>query len=132
MFDDWKKICEEFMVSTNSNELVFKHPEFTNQGEEKAGQKIETTNVAFKGVLEKLGLSKDADGRQRTVYSIRHTAISNMLRRGISINAVSKNAGVSIDTLSRAYDHTQSDDYVAEITKNDYTRFDEKREKLKT
>ena len=132
MFDDWKKICEEFMVSTNSDELVFKHPEFTNQGEEKAGQKIETTNVAFKGVLEKLGLSKDADGRQRTVYSIRHTAISNMLRRGISINAVSKNAGVSIDTLSRAYDHTQSDDYVAEITKNDYTRFDEKREKLKS
>ena len=54
-----------------------------------------------------------------------------MLRRGISINAVSKNAGVSIDTLSRAYDHTQGDDYVAEITKNDYTRFDEKREKLK-
>ena len=93
-----------------------------------AGQKIETTNVAFKGVLEKLGLSKDADGRQRTVYSIRLTAISNMLRRGISINAVSKNAGVSIDSLSRAYDHTQSDDYVAEITKNDYTRFDEKRE----
>ena len=77
-------------------------------------------------------MSKDADGRQRTVYSIRHTAISNMLRRGISINAVSKNAGVSIDTLSRTYDYTQSDDYVAEITKNDYTRFDEKREKIKT
>lgn len=77
-------------------------------------------------------MSKDADGRQRTVYSIRHTTISNMLRRGISINAFSKNAGVSIDTLSPAYDHTQSDDYVAEITKNDYTRFDEKREKLKT
>ena len=55
-----------------------------------------------------------------------------MLRRGISINAVSKNAGVSIDTLSRTYDFTQSDDYVAEITKNDYTRFDEKREKIKT
>ncbi len=85
-------------------------------------------NVAFKSVLDKLGLSKDADGKQRTVYSIGHTAISNLLRQGISINAVSKNAGVSIDTLSRAYDHTQSDDYVAEITKNDYSRFDEKRE----
>ena len=58
--------------------------------------------------------------------------MSNMLRRGISINAISKNASVSIDTLSRAYDYTQSDDYVAEITKNDYTRFDEKRGKLKT
>jgi len=35
-----------------------------------------------------------------------------------------KNAGVSIETLTRAYDHTQSADYIMELTKSDYTGFD--------
>mgnify|MGYP001360111803 CR=1 len=67
------------------------------------------------------------DGKQRTVHSIRHTAISQALRRNVSLNAISKNAGVSIDTLTRAYDHTQSSDYIMESTKHDYTGFDDRR-----
>ena len=90
----------------------------------KKGKAIETTNVVSKGVSEKLGIGTDADGKQRTVYSIRHTAISQALRRNVSLNAISKNAGVSIETLTRAYDHTQSSDYIMELTKHDYTGFD--------
>ena len=86
---------------------------------------IGTTNVATKGVLKRLKLSTDANGNQRTVYSIRHSAISNALRRNVSLNAVSKNAGVSVETLSRAYDHTESADYILEMTKHDYTGFDQ-------
>ncbi len=124
LFADWKKHCAEFNVTTNPTDLVFRHPHFSNQGAAKFGKQIETTNVAFKGVLEKLGIGKDADGKQRTVYSIRHTAISQALRRNVSLNAISKNAGVSIETLTRAYDHTQSSDYIMELTKHDYTGFD--------
>ena len=124
MFDDWKRVCEEFNVPTETKDLVFKHPETTNHGKDKKGEAIDTTNVAFKGVLDKLGIRTDADGKQRTVYSIRHTAISQALRRNVSLNAISKNAGVSIETLTRAYDHTQSSDYIMELTKSDYTGFD--------
>ena len=125
MFADWKRICQEYSHSTNPTDLVFRHPESTNQSGH-AHEEIETTNVAFKRVLEKLGLSKDADGKQRTIYSIRHLAISQALRRNVSLNAISKNAGVSIETLTRAYDHTQSADYILELTKSDYTGFDKK------
>ena len=125
MFADWKRICQEYNHSTNLTDLVFRHPESTNQSGH-AHEEIETTNVAFKRVLEKLGLSTDADGKQRTIYSIRHLAISQALRRNVSLNAISKNAGVSIETLTRAYDHTQSADYIMELTKSDYTGFDMK------
>ena len=53
MFEDWKKICAEFCVSTSQKDLVFRHPSFSNHGAEKTDQPIETTNVAFKGVLKK-------------------------------------------------------------------------------
>ena len=125
MFEDWKKICAEFGVSTNSTDLVFRHPSFSNHGAKKIDQPIETTNVAFKGVLDKLNLGTDADGRQRTVYSIRHSIISHLLADGVNLNAISKNAGVSIETMTRAYDHTESVDYINEITKADKTKFDE-------
>ena len=124
LFADWKQHCENFNVTTEPTDLVFRHPDFSNHGEEKAGEEIETTNVAFKRVLDKLGIGKDADGKQRKVYSIRHTAINNSLRRNVSLNAISKNAGVSVETLTRAYDHTQSSDYIMELTKHDYTGFD--------
>ena len=130
MFDDWKKHCEQFNLTTDASDLVFRHPDNTNQGEAKIGQAIGTTNVAFKRVLKRLKLSTDANGNQRTVYSIRHSAISNALRRNVSLNAVSKNAGVSVETLSRAYDHTESTDYILEMTKHDYTGFDYRTSKI--
>ena len=34
-------------------------------------------------------------------------------------------AGVSVKTLSRAYDHTESADYILEMTKHGYTSFDQ-------
>ena len=40
-------------------------------------------------------------------------------------SAVSKNAGVSVETFTRAYDHTESADYILEMTKHDYTGFDQ-------
>jgi len=123
LFADWKTSCRQFGIQTNSKDLVFRHPPSTNQ-KGKADLEIHTTNVAFKRVLEKLDLSTDADGKQRTLYSIRHTAITYALRRNVSLNAISKNAGVSVETLTRAYDHTQSADYIMELTKSDYTRFD--------
>ena len=123
MFADWKRNCQEYNHSTNPTDLVFRHPDSMNQSGHNH-EEIETTNVEFKRVLDKLGIGKDADGKQRIVYSIRHTAISNFLRRNVSLNAISKNAGLSVETLTRAYDHTQSSDYIMELTKHDYTGFD--------
>ena len=45
-------------------------------------------------------------------------SISSHLFRNVNLNAISKNSGVSVETLTRVYDHTQSEDYIAEIVKN--------------
>ena len=76
-------------------------------------------------MLEKLDLGADAAGRQRTVYSIRHSIISHLLADGVNLNALSKSIGVSIETTTRAYDHTECVDYINEIAKADRTKFDE-------
>ena len=60
MFADWKRICWEYNHSTKPKDLVFRHPESTNQSGH-THEEIETINVAFKRVLEKLGLSTNAD-----------------------------------------------------------------------
>ena len=103
-------------MTTNKTDYVYRHPPFTNIG--KAHQPVHNTNPAFQRMLKRIGLDKDAEGRAYSIYSIRHSAITWSLMRNVNLNAISKNSGVSIETLTRVYDHTQSENYIAEIVKN--------------
>ena len=104
-------------IGTNKEDFVYPHPHFTNR-KDKVGKPVHNTNITFQRVLRVLGLDKDSEGRAYSIYSIRHSVITRSLMRNVNLNSISKNSGVSVETLTRVYDHTQSEDYIAEIVKN--------------
>jgi hypothetical protein len=54
-------------------------------------------------VLEEAKLKTDMEGKPRTLYSLRHTAIVTAVRDGISINTLAANARTSPDMIDRFY-----------------------------
>jgi Phage integrase SAM-like domain len=57
----------------------------------------------FMAVLEEAKLKTDMEGKPRTLYSLRHTAIVTAVRDGISINTLAANARTSPDMIDRFY-----------------------------
>ena len=63
----------------------------------------------FTAVLRLAGLKTDKDGKDRTMYSLRHTAVTAALRSGISPEIVAANSRTSSDMIRRFYaSHIQS------------------------
>jgi len=63
----------------------------------------------FEIVLKDAGLKQDANGKNRTLYSLRHTAIVKGMRDGISPDTLALNARTSLDMIDRFYgSHVQS------------------------
>lgn len=57
----------------------------------------------FTAVLELSGLRRDAEGKARTLYSLRHTAIVTAIRSGISNQIIASNARTSVNMVERFY-----------------------------
>lgn len=57
----------------------------------------------FNAILEMTNLKVDSFGKQRTLYSLRHTAIVTALRSGIPIAVIAANSRTSIDMINRFY-----------------------------
>lgn len=57
----------------------------------------------FSIVLELSGLKRDAEGKNRTLYSLRHTAIVAAIRQGIPISIIAPNARTSELMINRFY-----------------------------
>ena len=72
----------------------------------------------FEHVLKEAGLKLDKQGRVRTLYSLRHTALMFRLLKGdkIDIFKLAHNALTSVDQLERFYlSHTQSRMIIKEL-----------------
>lgn len=130
-FDRWKEICEYHKMSCEKEDYVWRHPWFGRTDKESVNKPVLNTYEAFKRVLTHLDLlfygEPDQAGRmrERTLYSIRHSAITWALQRNVPIEAISKNVGSSIETLQRVYDHSVATDYMMLITQQDPTHMDE-------
>ena len=122
----WQDICKQYGITTGQTDYVFRHPEFTNKGQEFVGKPIDTTNQAFQVVLRRVGLESDVEGRKRSVYSIRHSAITWALQGNVNAVSVAKNAGTSLEMIQKFYDHSLSTDYISELTKFDVTGADDR------
>ena len=77
--------------------------------------KLEHREYALKGlarqfevVLRQSGLKKDREGKNRTLYSLRHTGITRAIRDGLSYDVVAANARTSTDMIRRFYGHISS------------------------
>lgn len=122
----WQDICKQYGMTTEKLDYVFRHPPFTNQGAGKIDKPIDSTNPAFQAVLRRLGLETDVEGRRRTLYSIRHSAITWALQGNVNPVSVAKNAGTSLEMIQMFYDHSLSTDYISELTKFDVTGADDR------
>lgn len=122
----WQDICKQYGVTTSPSSFVFRHPHFTNKGQDYVDKPLDTTNQAFQVVLRRLGLEADVEGRKRSVYSIRHSAITWALQGNVNAVSVAKNAGTSLEMIQKFYDHSLSTDYISELTKFDVTGADDR------
>ncbi len=84
------------LVAAKSNEHVFT----TRLG---SVANIASLNRAFNALLDDLGLKVGADGKSRTLYSLRHYYATRDLKRGISTHALSKQMGNSTAMLDKHY-----------------------------
>ncbi len=57
----------------------------------------------FDVVLQDVGLKYDVNGKRRTLYSLRHTAIVQGIHHGISEQTLAMNARTSVDMIDRFY-----------------------------
>lgn len=87
---------------TNADDLVFANPN---------GEPVENFGKTFKSVLQKSGLLKDRFGKERTIYSLRHTYATFRIRYGnVSVDALASNMGTSPSIIFRHYRHIPNPD----------------------
>jgi len=84
------------LVSAKSDEFVF-----TTRFGEVAN--IFSLNRAFNALLDMLDLKTGADGKTRTLYSLRHYYATRDLKRGVSTHALSRQMGNSTAMLDKHY-----------------------------
>lgn len=72
------------------------------------GTALKEPGITFKKVLRELAMLTGPDGNRRSLYSLRHTYITNELELGeASIYTIADNAGTSIQYIERHYAHTK-------------------------
>jgi len=57
----------------------------------------------FTALLEIAGLRQDAEGKPRTLYSLRHTAIVHSIQKGLPLEMIAANARTSSEMIRRFY-----------------------------
>lgn len=74
-------------------------------------------NGCFKHLLQAAGLLKDISGKNRTLYSLRHTYATFALRDGISIHTLARQMGTSVLMLEKHYSKLTPMMNAAELSK---------------
>lgn len=82
----------------------------------------------FAALLEQAGMTCDSFGRKRTLYSLRHTALTLRVLHGdgVDLLALAKNAGTSLKILERFYcSHLEPEQKIANLQSFKVHRFAE-------
>ena len=64
---------------------------------------LEALSTQFTALLEIANLRKDAEGKPRALYSLRHTAIVHAIHKGLPIAMIASNARTSTEMIIRFY-----------------------------
>jgi integrase len=84
------------LISAKSNEFVFT----TRLGEV---ANIFSLNRAFNALLDTLELKTGADGKSRTLYSLRHYYATRDLKRGVGSHELGRQIGTSTEMIDKHY-----------------------------
>jgi integrase len=116
LMKEWKSISRY----SNDQDLVW----YGNSKNGEPQQPATDLNRTFQSFLQTVdfhgrpdGLLYDADGKQRSLYSLRHFYITGRLLEGVTYEDVRRNAGTSIEYLVSHYDHLLNEARAAELTK---------------
>jgi integrase len=70
------------------------------------GSRLLEPGITFRKILAQLKMLTGPDGNRRSLYSLRHTYITNELDMGdLSIYQIAQNAGTSVTYIERHYSH---------------------------
>lgn len=84
---------------TKSDDFIFQNRD---------GSRLKEPGTTFKKILRNLGMLTGPDGNPRSLYSLRHTYITNELELGqVSIHDLANNCGTSIHYIEKHYSHTK-------------------------
>lgn len=70
------------------------------------------TREIFPRLLNHMNMRMGRDGRNRTLYSIRHQTITKHVRAGVPLHVIAKQAGNSADIIAKVYDKSVPLDYI--------------------
>ena len=82
-----------------------------------AGSEVTTFRESFMAALRELGMTRDAEGNRRSLYSLRHSYITDRLSANTPIDKLATNAGTSIHQIERHYGHVLIENHAAELAR---------------
>jgi integrase len=82
-----------------------------------AGAEVTTFRASFMAVLRELGMLCNAEGNRRSLYSLRHSYITDRLSANTPIDKLAKNAGTSIQQIEQHYGHVLIENHAADLAK---------------
>lgn len=91
---------------TDKDDLIFTLPN---------GDKTEQLTVAFRKMLDKFKMRRDAHGN-RTLYSLRHTYITWRLQEGTSMEIIANQCGTSVEMIQQHYSHITPTMFAEELS----------------
>lgn len=91
--DEWQRIADE--RGEQMNDYLFKMAD---------GSQVTTLIDQFNTVLQREGLTHNADGEKHSLYSLRHFYAVQMLRKGrVNIFDIARNMGTSVQIIESYY-----------------------------
>ena len=89
------------------------------------GSPLKEPGVTFKKVLRDLDMLTGPDGNPRSLYSLRHTYITNELELGqVAIHDIASNCGTSIHYIERHYSHAKVHSKAQELAEKAFGNMD--------
>lgn len=114
----WELRKAEIIEATKNDkqpmtEPLLSEPVFSN----KHGQEILSFKKGFESFIKSMGLHKNSDGTNRTLYSLRHTYATFRLSHGVDVYKLAQNMGTSVEMIERHYGHTTNRGNASELTR---------------
>lgn len=83
------------------------------------GRRIKSFKKGFRALLDAAGLRRDANGRERDAYSLRHYYATQRLLARVSVYTLAENMGTSVAMIEKHYGHLKlelaADELIVEI-----------------
>ncbi len=114
----WDLRCKEYAELHEGEKDADKGPPLSEPVfADKNGKAIKSFKKGYEGFIQHLGLQKDANGKTRTIYSLRHTYATLRLSHGVDVYKLAQNMGTSVEMIERHYGHTTNRGNASELTK---------------